>query len=166
MLPSGPACRGQWSVCAWLAHPEGARSFIPKATSRHPKCVNPGPSLARLPRDSRRKGESRGSARVRGGLNRRSKGTLWQRTCSVCCSNGGHRTSHLSKPLERTTLRVAPTTLRTLGDADCQHGLVNCNQWIAPVGDNRGGCAHGGRACGPSLHLPLNFCRDPVTAIK
>ena len=52
VLPPGPACQGQWSVSAWLARPEGARSFIPEATSRHPKCANPGPGLARLPRET------------------------------------------------------------------------------------------------------------------
>ena len=50
----------------------------------------------------------------------------------------------MSEPLERMTLRVDPMTLRTLGDGDRQHGLLNCNKWITLVGDNRGGRARGG----------------------
>lgn len=83
--------------------------------------------------------------------------------CMLCWWTQGP--SHLSKPLEHATLRVAPTTLRTLGHADCQHGLVNCNQWIAPVGITGEAVPMVG-GHGPSLHLPLNFCRDPVTALK
>ena len=68
MLPPGTACRGQWSVSAWLACPEGTRSFIPEATSRHPSVrildLAWPDSLERLKKERRKPGISPSKGRA------------------------------------------------------------------------------------------------------